>query len=138
MGRTDKGQVATEYLVMLAFLLVAIVFVFSFALMSYRANSDVVSMKTSVNALAAAADQVYALGPGNTLFVEITVSDTVQSYALSDRTVSYFAVLSGESVEFFASAKANLSGELPLAPGRRLVKVASTASGVVFSEFTGE
>lgn len=137
MPRNPKAQVAVEYLILVAFLLVVVGFMFSYALTNYQLNSDVATMKAAVDSLASAADQVYALGPGNIIYIEITLSATVQSYSLSNKTVSYFAVISGQSAEFYSQTKADLSGSLPTTSGRRIIKVEALSNTVSFSEYTG-
>ena len=132
-----RGQVGLEYLVLVSFLLVIIGFVFSYALTSYQMNSDVANMKAAVDSLASSANQVYALGPGNVMYAQVVLSENIQSYSLSGKTVSYTSLVMGSSTEFFSGAKPSLEGSLPISSGRHIIKVESLENSVKFSEYTG-
>jgi uncharacterized protein (UPF0333 family) len=137
MAMHSRAQVGLEYLVLVAFLLVIIGFVFSYALTSYQMNSDVANMKSAVDSLASSANQVYALGPGNIMYVQIVLSENIQSYSLSGKTVSYTALVMGSSTEFYSETKPNLEGSLPISSGRHIIKIESLENSVRFSEYTG-
>jgi len=71
------------------------------------------------------------------MYVEISLSENIQSFSLSDRTVLYLVEISGTNTQFFSESKANLEGTLPVQSGTYLIKVEALENSVKFSEFTG-
>jgi uncharacterized protein (UPF0333 family) len=81
----NKGQVATEYLMITGFILVAVMLIFSYSYISNNQNIRISQANTSIDRLVNAADLVYALGPDNNQFVEIEFP--VGTVKLEDITV---------------------------------------------------
>ncbi len=67
----ERGQVATEYLVVTAFILVVVTVIFSFAFVNYDQSIKVAKASDALARMAGAADRVYSLGEGNVQFVGV-------------------------------------------------------------------
>ena len=74
-----KGQVAIEYLILTAFLLVVVIIIFGYSFVVLNENSKLEVAKSSVRALVTASDQVSVLGPGNAIIVKFELPDNAQS-----------------------------------------------------------
>jgi len=80
-----KGQIATEYIIITGFILVVVTIIFTY---SYVTNTQSIKISQANNALDKLinkADLVYALGPDNNQFVDITWPKDVT--ALQDITI---------------------------------------------------
>jgi hypothetical protein len=80
-----KGQVATEYLIITAFILIVVTVVFVYSFISNNQNIKINQANNALDKLVNKADLVYALGPDNNQFVDITLPTDVQS--LQDVTI---------------------------------------------------
>ncbi len=80
-----KGQVATEYLIITGFILVIVTVVFVYSFVSNNQNIKTSQANNSLDKLVNKADLVYALGPDNNQFVDITLPWDIQS--LRDVTI---------------------------------------------------
>ena len=74
-----KGQVATEYLSVTAFVLVVVTVIFAFAYISYDQNIKTTRASDALIKMVSAADEVYLLGQGNSRFVQIYFPMGMQS-----------------------------------------------------------
>ena len=70
--KNEKAQAATEYLLITGFILVAVTLIFSYAYISNNQNIKISQTSTALDKMVNAADIVYALGPGNIQYVEVT------------------------------------------------------------------
>ena len=69
--KKEKAQVATEYLLITGFILVAVTLIFAYAYISNSQNIKISQTSTALDKMVNAADLVYALGPGNIQYVEV-------------------------------------------------------------------
>ncbi len=80
-----KAQVATEYLLITGFILVAVTLIFAYAYISNNQRIKISQTSTALDKMVNAADLVYALGPGNIQYVEATFPRGIES--INDITV---------------------------------------------------
>jgi hypothetical protein len=126
-----KGQVSLEYLTIAIFLLliIGILFVYSNTLASTTINNNLAYNSTI--ALANAVDQVYALGPGSKLIVDIELPQSIIASSLDFNQVSFTLREANLYNEFYKGTSAPLIGKLPSTPGRHAITVEMLDSGSV-------
>lgn len=73
-----KGQVATEYILITGFVLIAVTIIFTYSYVSNNQNIKITQANNAVDKLVNKADLIYALGPDNNQFVEVTFPRDVQ------------------------------------------------------------
>ena len=83
--KKEKAQVATEYLLITGFILVAVTLIFAYAYISNNQNIKISQASTAFDKMVNAADLVYALGPGNIQYVEVVFPQGIVS--IQDITV---------------------------------------------------
>ena len=93
--KKKKAQASTEYLLITGFILVAVTLIFSYAYISNNQNIKISQTSTALDKMVNAADIVYALGPGNIQYVEVTFPQGIEE--IYDITVCNEGV--GGSVE---------------------------------------
>ena len=131
-----KAQVAMEYLVLVGFMLFIISIATAYALFTYYENVKISSVRTTVYDLQKASNQVYALGPGNSIFVEFSLPDGVSedSLAINDFLFYRVQLFSGES-DFIVDLKGNITEfDLPTYHGPHTIKVTVVDENIVFTE----
>jgi len=67
-----KGQVATEYIMITGFVLVAVTLIFTYSYVTNNQNIKITQANNALDKIVNKADLVYALGPDNNQFVEVT------------------------------------------------------------------
>jgi len=79
MNEETNGQVALEYLIVTAFLLIASSIIFIYSSSTLDQNLRYAITDQALVDLASAAEKVSSRGPNNTVFVEIRLPNDVQS-----------------------------------------------------------
>lgn len=80
----SRGQSAVEYLIITSFLLVITGIIFAYSLFIYTDSVSSSTANNAVNSIVNTVDQVYALGPGSTLFVEINIPQNISNLELKN------------------------------------------------------
>lgn len=75
MSEGKKAQVATEYLILTAFILISVAIIFVFSFLNYSQNIRVAKASETLSKLANAVDDVYVSGEGNSRFVNLSLPD---------------------------------------------------------------
>ncbi len=75
MSEGKKAQVATEYLMLTAFILISVAIIFVFSFINYSQNMRVAKASETLSKLANAVDDVYVSGEGNSRFVNLSLPD---------------------------------------------------------------
>ena len=131
----QRGQVGTEYLMLIAVLLVALGVIFSFSLALYYDTLNLNKVQNSVAVLGEAIDRGFALGPGTVLYAKIELPDNVSSSAVSANEVSYTVQTLGGATDVYWTTRGTLNPAiLPTEAGMHEIKIEVTASGVDLSE----
>lgn len=84
----NKAQVAMEYLILTAFILVAVGILFSFSFLNYNQNIQVVKANETVSKMANAVNDIYTKGEGNTRFVNLSLPEGMQKIEIIHKCVS--------------------------------------------------
>lgn len=131
MGIFDKGQAATEYVIIIGTVLVVTIPLLYYAMRESNVNIKLSKAEDAVNTLARAADVVYSIGPGTRKYVWIDMPKGVQTYSLQERAVSISLSIFGGIGEYIASTKAELVGQIPISHGQHRVRVEMLETGYV-------
>ncbi len=132
MGK--KGQVALEYLILTAFVLIIIIIIFAYSFVVLMENSKIEVALSSVRKLASAADQVSALGPENTVIVRIELPDNASGFQVGESSVSMrLTQLAGITDVVEYSSASITPASLPSTFGSYSIKVEVVDANVVFS-----
>jgi len=129
---SKKGQVAVEYLMIAGFLLVVIGIAFFYSFSTLNQSTSDSKAVNAVNKIAAAVDQVYAMGPGSKITLTIDLPDNIDSQLVLNNSVGYKANVNGNLVDYYADTKAKLYGALPISGGVNSITLQVSESGQVF------
>lgn len=130
----QKAQVSVEYLTIVSVLLIVIGVFFGYSMFTYNQSSQNYSIKTAVDSLAQAANQVHALGPGNVRIVKLTLPEGIDSVSVTQRTIVYELQSQGGINQAWAITNADLNGSLPTTSGLHIIKVEAINGTVQFTE----
>lgn len=123
-----KGQIATEYIILVGILLVALIPVFYYTFSESSRTTRINQANYAVNSLASKAESVYALGTGSRDYVWISIPSGVKSYSLNNGTI----VLSFYNLgDVLATTKANISGTIPVVAGTYRLSIEMMNNNVV-------
>ncbi len=75
----EKAQIALEYFILTAFILVAVSMIFTFSFLNYDQNSTIVIANETISKLSKGVNVIYARGKGNTTFVDINLPNGLES-----------------------------------------------------------
>ena len=121
-----------EYATIIILLLVVLIPIIYLGFRDIQTASQVSRTKIAVDAIADAANRIYAQGPGARTTIEIFLPDGINSANITGAEVNYNVILpGGGATDVFALAKGNLTGNLPISVGRHLLVLNMNASGVV-------
>ncbi|MFH1234441.1 MAG: hypothetical protein V1493_02410 [Candidatus Diapherotrites archaeon] len=128
-----RGQAALEYLIIAATLMLATAVMLGYVLPAYSNATQIEQAGTALNILTAAADKVYALGPGSALVVEITLPSGVNSITASEN----FIAMDVEGSTSLAVFDFNITpGTIPPTQGYHKIQAEAIDENVKFSEVT--
>jgi uncharacterized protein (UPF0333 family) len=127
-----QGQAALEYLIIAATLMLATAVMLAYVLPAYSNATQIEQAGTALNILTAAADKVYALGPGSALVVAITLPEGVNSITATGTAVS----MDVEGSTSLAIFEFNVTGTIPYEQGYHKIQVKAIDEDVEFSEVT--
>ncbi|MDO8538147.1 MAG: hypothetical protein Q7S21_04635 [archaeon] len=125
--KKQKGQVGIEYLTITAFLLLVAIILFVFGFVTFSETAKRNKADNAVKSLASAANQVYALGPGNIVFVETDFPEGIQSGSTFGQTIQLkLSSVSGTN-DVFERTNTKLSiVNLPTLQGKHYFKIEMT------------
>lgn len=134
----NRAQIAMEYLILTAFILVAVAIIFSFSFVNYSESIRVAKTTESLSKLANAVDDVYTRGEGNTRFAKVSFPDGMKSISIVHKCIDGTQVTAAsecgaggyDDVDFSAIAMEVqfLSGNATLLEGTR-AKIFETLGG---------
>lgn len=127
----ERGQVSIEYVVIMGFLLLLIIPLTAYSFIEVKRSTQMNNAEDTVNTLANAADEVYALGPGSKKYVQITIPGGVTQSSVSNREVQFKMTIFGGTSDVFAPTKAELEGAIPTTSGPHRIYVEMQANGKV-------
>lgn len=125
--KNKKGQVGVEYLTITAFLLLVAIILFVFGFTTFNETSKRNKADNAVKSIASAANQVYALGPGNIVFVEIELPEGIKSGSTFGKTIQFKLSSIAGTNDVFERTNTNLSlVNLPTLQGKHYFKIEMT------------
>jgi hypothetical protein len=77
-----RAQIAMEYMVLTAFILIAVAVIFSFSFLNYSQNIRVAKSTDALSKIANAVDDVYTRGEGNTRFVKVSFPEGLKTISI--------------------------------------------------------
>jgi len=134
MGIKESGQVSLEYLVLIGIVLIFIAIASTFAFIAYYDSIYSYQMRSAALTLKEAANNAYALGPDNNLFVDIMLPPDITSARAAGNEIIFVRNVAGGSSESAIIVDANVSGNLPTTSGFNRIKVSVVDGNVVFSQ----
>jgi uncharacterized protein (UPF0333 family) len=130
-----KGQVALEYVLTTAFLLLVIGIVFYISMINYSETIALSKAQNAVKTISAGAEYVYALGPGNVVFVSIDLPSGLSAGIANENNVEYTLEVRGRTGEIYWISDANIANvSLPTREGPHELKIEMNESQVSITE----
>jgi len=126
-----RGQIATEYLLLVGIALFAIMPIFYYSLSSSSETIRLNEADEFVNYIAKAADRVYSLGPGSQDYIQITVPGSTEEILFDRDEVIIKLSFRGKTSDVFAKSNANLIGYVSTSSGLKHVYVKTLPNGTV-------
>lgn len=132
----EKAQVAVEYMVIVTFLLFMVGIAAAYAMFTYYENVKINDMRNVIYSLQKASNQVYSLGPGNSIFVEINLPSGTDAASIAvNKEIFYRMELYGGLSDFVLETKGNITEfALPIAAGPHTIEVKAVDANIVFTE----
>jgi len=87
MDERKKGQIALEYIILTAFILVAVTIIFAISFMTYTQYTHVAKARDTMAKMASAVDNIYARGIGNRLFTDLSIPDALKEITIVHKCV---------------------------------------------------
>ena len=128
------GQAGVEYIVLIGVLLFFFIPIVYFSLTQSTLAVKMNQVENVVNRLGKASNAVYALGPGSTEIIPITLPEGITQISIGGPTEQEILLQvtgSGGVSDIHVSTKAKLVGSLPIAKGTYFIKVESLPGGQV-------
>lgn len=128
----EMAQVAFEYLLITGFALIVIITIFGYSFFTLVDSARLSTALDSARSLVVAADQVSALGPGNSVVVRVSLPDNVESAQASNHFVHFRLKQLGGLADVVDYSLANITPlALPNGFGQYNVKVEVVDENVV-------
>ncbi len=126
-----RGQIATEYLIILGVVLLALIPIFYYALSESNRTTRINQASDAVTTIARKAEAVYALGPGSRDYVWISVPSGIDESLVDDGTIRLSFSDLGDAVAF---TNVNVTGTLPTSSGTYRIVIEMLDDVVVIGE----
>jgi uncharacterized protein (UPF0333 family) len=131
MKLLKKGQVSTEYVLIIGMVMLVSLPIIYFALRESNTYIQLNKANDAVLTLAKSADSVYALGPGSKKMISINMPGDVRGYSLANKSVNIQMYVFGGLSDVFATTKADLTGLIPISRGEQRIIVEMLSTGYV-------
>lgn len=135
-----NAQIALEYLVIAGFLLLATGVIFVYSIINLDQNFRLVKADTALSKLSSAAETVSSRGPGNALYVDISLPNEIQSNQLNiiaPNNISLTISTPSGPNERYETTSANLTpATITVTEGFNTIKVEMVDENVEFTEPT--
>lgn len=131
-----QGQVAIEYIMMSAFLLLVVGVLFVYSYSQYDRTMKLDMTQHAVDSMAEAANQAYALGSGSVLFVEMDLPYGVEGYTVDSNHIILLLNWTGTKEQIYARTIADLNtlSVIPTYASRHRMKVSMGENLVTLQE----
>ena len=128
-----KGQVSTEYITIVGFLLAVVGIMAAYALVTYNESTKLSQVQSALMKLKNSSENTYAFGPGNKETVKIFLPKGTTGSSVQNNKISFNVDLFGGTQTFEAILDVNVSGTLPSAGGLHHIQVSLVDKNIVFS-----
>jgi len=128
-----KGQVATEYLIIVSvalIILIPLALYVNQSLMGYRDDTKTSRAWTTVKKLGESSDWVYSQGPPAKLTLEIYIPEDVEEISLSDKTFLFRIRTSAGISDVYYTTVSELDGYIPKDSGYYYVSLTAFSNYV--------
>src|SRR3989344_5132100 len=129
-----KCQVATEYIIIVGFVIVVLVPITILYIRYSSESSDSVTaskIEHITNEIATAADSVYAYGEGSQLKIEVDFPSNIKEIEFNGKEVVFTVINSkNQEVEIVQVADIELEGNITVMPGKKEIIVKSLGNSV--------
>jgi len=132
--KNSKGQVATEYLMLVGICLLIIAGVSGYAFTQYQDTISSSQTKEAILGIKEAVNNVYALGNGNALIIKISIPNNISSFTASENALRITTSTFGSLVESTEVVDTNVSGVLPTLAGQYDILVSNNNGAVILGE----
>jgi len=95
MSEKKRAQIAMEYLLLTAFILVAVAIIFAFSFLNYGQNIRVAKANEAMAKMANAVDDVYTRGERNNRFVNISFPDGMTDLSVLHKCIEESTSIQG-------------------------------------------
>jgi len=112
-----RGQASLEYLVLIGVLLVIVALLSGYAFFMYRESLDLNQFQSSMRNLKDGINNVYYLGNGNSLVVEVTIPSNVGGITFQNNTILASINSFGSQSTDTIVLDTNVTGEIPIVVG---------------------
>jgi len=120
MGFRKRGQVAFEYMVIVAVVIALLIPIWSYMSAVNERSTQTLAIsqaQAAANKIVSSADLVYTQGPPTQLTVDVYIPKGVESASLTDTTVKFSLYFGAGLTDVFADSLAILDGAVPIKEG---------------------
>ncbi len=126
---------ALEYVLTTAFLLLVIGIIFYISMVNYSQTIALSKTQNAVKTISTGAEYVYALGPGNVVFVSIDLPSGINSGRANEHNIEFQLEMVGRTTDVYTLSDANISSvTLPTREGMHELKIEMSESRVIITE----
>lgn len=129
-----KCQVATEYIIIVGFIIVVLVPITILYMKYSSESSDTVTaskVEHITNEIVAAADSVYAYGEGSQIKIEVDFPSNIKEIEFAGKEVIFTVINSkNQEIEIVQVADIELEGNITVMPGKKEIIVKSLGNSV--------
>jgi hypothetical protein len=135
-----KAQIATEYMIIIAFALMILVpytIYLTSVSQNFSQDNSLAVASNSIKKIGQNADWVYSQGIPSKLDISVVIPDNVQNITISGKEILCKVMTSAGVSDIYYDSIANLTGNLTTSPGQYNVIIQAVANGVQISVGTG-
>ncbi len=130
-----KGQVATEYLMIIGIGLFIVTIVFYYTITYSSESVSVSQAKEAADTIAKAADYVYSMGVGSQTTVVINLPYRIIESHVENKEILFKLTLKSGITDVYSITKGDVSGTLPIRHGRHYITLNMTEDGIYIKEY---
>jgi hypothetical protein len=121
-----RAQAAFEYMLVVIIALAFMVPLWTYIFTVNNEANDELSLsyaRNAVESIVSTADLVYSQGEPAKLRIDVLIPDNLQSYNITNRTVTLNILYANVVTDVFASSKARLNGTIPTTGGHHWLDI---------------
>lgn len=126
-----RGQIATEYLLLVGIAFLAIIPIFYYSISALSETVRFNEAEDFVNSIAKTADMVYASGPGSQDYIRVNIPGSTKEIIFDRNEVILKLYFHGKISDVFAQSKTNLTGSVSAFSGSKHVYAKTLGNGTV-------